>query len=371
MGGGPGLPVKDAMLPLRLSEIARMVGGDLVGPGDPLLTGAAGLSEAGAGDLSFVTDSRRAAAVAASGAGALLVGPELTVDKPCVRVNDPYRAFTVVLARLQIDLDRAFPPGIHETAIVAASADVSQAVAVGPFCVVGDGSVLGPGTRLGSHVSLGCDVSLGADCLVYPQAVIREGCRLGSRVIVHAGVVLGSDGFGYLPDPQGLHKIPQVGIVVLEDDVELGAGVTVDRATTGQTVIGQGTKVDNQVQIAHNVRIGRHCALSAQVGIAGSATLGDGVVFGGQVGVGDHLTIGSGTTAGGQAGITRSLAPGSRVFGTPAEAAHQSFRATAALRRLPDLLAEIRRLRTEITELQTRLAPTEDGPGPAVEDQEN
>lgn len=358
------------MLPLRLSEIATLVGGRWIGPEDPVIHGAAGLANAGATDLSFVTSGKYLQEAASSAAGALLVGPEVEVDKPAIRVDDPYRAFVVVLGELQVDFDRAFPPGVHPTAMIDATADVGAAAAIGPYSVVGAGSVLGRGTRLGAHVSVGCDVVVGRECLIYPQSVIGERCRLGDRIIVHAGVVIGGDGFGYLPGPDGMVKIPQVGIVCVDDDVELGAGVTVDRATTGCTVIGAGTKLDNQVQVGHNVQIGRHCALSAQTGIAGSCKIGDGVISGGQVGVGDHLTIGAGTRMGGQTGVTRDLKPGSRVFGTPALDSEESFRISAASRRLPELMETVRGLKRRIARLELALAAGED-PSASPADQEN
>ncbi len=359
------------MLPLRLSEIAKLIGGELIGDADPEICGVAGLEDASEADLGFVAGAGQLGTAAASRAGALLVGRDVEVDKPSIQVDDPYHAFVQVLAGVQVDVDRTFPPGVHETAVIDPTADVGRATAIGPYCVVGAGAVLGTGTRLGSHVSIGCDVTVGAACTIYPQAVIREGCRLGERVIVHAGVVLGSDGFGYLPGPDGMVKIPQVGIVDVADDVEFGAGVTVDRATTGRTYIGTGTKLDNQVQIAHNVQVGSHCAFSAQTGIAGSCVLGDGVVCGGQVGVGDHITIGAGSLVGGQSGITSDLEPGSRVFGTPAQDASESFRITAAGRRLPKLQATVRELNKRIAELENRLAIAEGNTPDAIQDQEN
>ena len=355
------------MLPLRLSEIAELVGGDLAGPADLLISGAAGLAEAGAADLSFVADPGRLAEAAGCGAGALLVGRNVAVDKPAIAVDDPYRAFATVLAGMRIPTDRAFPPGVHPTAVVHPDADVSRAGSIGALCVIGAGAVIGPGTRIGPLVSVGCDVIIGADCVVHPQVVIREGCQLGQRVIVHAAAVIGSDGFGYLPGPAGMEKIPQVGIVCLEDDVEIGAGATIDRATTGRTVIGLGTKIDNQVQIAHNVRVGRHCALSAQVGIAGSAELGDGVVCGGQVGIGDHIVVGAGTKIGGQGGVISDLPAGSRVFGTPAHDVKEFFRVTAATRRAPALRLAVRDLKLRIAELEARLADAA-GEGSGVRD---
>lgn len=359
------------MLPLRLSEIATLVGGDLKGSGDPEIRGAAGLQDAGPTELSFLANGKKTSEAAGSAAGALLVGRNVVVDKPRIEVDDPYRAFAKVLAGIQIDADRAFPLGVHETAVIDPTADVSKAASVGPYCVVGAGSVLGLGTRLGSHVSIGCDVTIGADCVIHPQVVIREGCRLGNRVIVHATVVIGADGFGYLPGPQGMQKIPQVGIVDIADDVEFGAGATIDRATTGRTVVGTGTKIDNQVQIAHNVTLGSHCALSAQVGLAGSTVVGDGVIFGGQVGVGDHITIGPGTQLGGQSGVTGDLPAGSRVFGTPAVDAKKSFRNAAAVRRLPELQATVRDLKKRLAALEAKLANAEGSEPTAINDQES
>lgn len=328
---------------LRLSEVAALLGGRLLGGDDPVLTGAASLAEAGPGDLSFVADARRAPEGRASAAGALLVPPGLDLGRPAIEVERPYEAFARFLARLAPAPDRLYPPGVHPTAVIDAGAAV-EAAAVGPYCVVGAGAVVGAGTRLGSHVVIGCDASVGRDCVLHAHVVVREGCRLGDRVIVHAGTVVGADGFGYLAGPQGQTKIPQVGIVEIGDDVELGALVTIDRATTGRTVIGAGSKLDNQVHVAHNVRIGRCCALSAQTGIAGSTVIGDGVITGGQVGIGDHLVIGDGARIGAQAGVMKDVAPGGTVFGCPALDFQESFRLTAALRRLPAALGRLRAL---------------------------
>ncbi len=359
------------MWTLRLSEIARLVGGELIGGHDPELTGVAGLAEAGARDLSFLAAGKRPAAADSSNAGALIVGRKVVVDKPSVQVDDPYRAFARVLAEVQIDLDRVFPAGIHPTAIIAPDADVTQAAAIGPYCVVGSGATIGRGTRLGAQVTIGCEVVVGEDCLVYPQVVIREGCRLGRAVIVHAGVVLGSDGFGYLPGPSGMEKVPQVGIVSVADNVEIGAGATIDRATTGTTLIGSGTKIDNLVQIAHNVRLGQGCAVSAQTGIAGSCVVEDGVIFGGQAGVGDHIRIGEGAQIGGQAGVVGDLGAGSRVFGTPSQDVKDSFRTAAAARRVPALLETVRELKKRMARLEEQLAEAGDTGSPPIEDQEN
>lgn len=332
-----------------LSDIARQVGGTLVGDADPWITGLAGLSEAGPGDLTFVTGPKYLALLPACRAAGVIVGPGMGSSLPAVRVADPYGAFVALLELARPDLDRLFPPLRHPTAVVAAEADVAAAAAIGPFCVIGPGVRIGAGTRLGAQVVVGPDVHIGKDCLVYPHVVLREGSLLGDRVVVHAGAVIGSDGFGYLPGSAGLRKIPQVGIVMIEDDVEIGAGACIDRATTGRTVIGAGTKIDNQVQIGHNVRIGRNCALSAQTGVSGSAVLGEGVVAGGQVGIGDHRRVGAGARLGGKAGVWRDVPDGAEVFGYPALDVKESFRITAALRRLPDLLRRVARLERMMT----------------------
>lgn len=334
--------------PLRLSEVAALLGGRLREGPDPEITGAASLADAGVGDLAFVAGADRLPEALASAAGAFLVPPGLALGgRPAVEVERPYEAFARFLGRLAPDPDRLYPPGIHPTAVVDPTAKV-EALAVGPYCVIGAGAVVGGGTRLGPHVTVGCDAVVGRDCTLHPQVVVREGCRLGDRVIVHAGTVIGADGFGYLAGPRGQVKIPQVGIVVVEDEVELGALVTIDRATTGRTVIGAGTKLDNQVHVAHNVKIGRCCALSAQTGIAGSCVIGDGVITGGQVGIADHRVIGDGARIGAQAGVIKDVPRGATVFGYPALDFNESFRITAALRRLPAALARLRRLENRL-----------------------
>ncbi len=332
------------MDPVRLRDLARQLGAELVGDGDLLVTGVAGLEHAGPGDITFLAARERIEQLAGCPAAAVIVGPGLEADRPALRVADPYAAFSLLLSRLEMDPDRVFPPGIHPTAVVDPTADVARAVAIGPYCVIGAGAVVGEGTRLGAHVVLGPEVTVGRDGFLHAGVCIREKCRVGDRVILHSHCVVGSDGFGYRPGPAGLVKIPQVGIVVLEDDVELGAGTCVDRATVGQTVIGRGTKLDNLVQVGHNVVIGAHCAISAQTGISGSCKLGSGVTMGGQVGLADHLTIGDGVKVGAKSGLHRDTPAGSEVFGYPALDAREAFRVASALRKLPDLLRTVARL---------------------------
>ncbi len=329
---------------LRLSEVAELVGGELVDDRDPLIRNVAGIDDAGPGDLTFVASRRFAAGLDGCRAEAVIVGPETKTPLPAIRAEHPYAAFAILLERFAAEDDRVFPPGIHRTAVVDETAVVADDVAIGPYSVVGPGVRIGAGTRLGAHVVLGPDVTLGCENRLYTRCTLREGCVLGDRVTLHVGVTLGTDGFGYLPSPTGLRKIPQVGIVVVEDDVEIGACACVDRATTGRTVIGAGTKIDNLVQVGHNVTIGSHCAISAQTGISGSAQVGDRVTMGGQVGVSHQVTIGADVQIGGQSGVTRDLKEKTDYFGYPAVQARESFRMAGALRRLPELLRRVARL---------------------------
>jgi UDP-3-O-[3-hydroxymyristoyl] glucosamine N-acyltransferase len=193
-------------------------------------------------------------------------------------------------------------------------------------------------------VTLGPDVAVGERCVLHPQVTVREGCTLGADVVLHVGVVIGSEGFGYLPGESGLEPIPQVGTVVIEDRVEIGAGSCIDRATTGTTVVATGTKIDNLIQIGHNVKVGRHCALSAQTGISGSCVIGDGVTAGGQVGIADHVTIGDGARIGAQSGIMKDVEPGTSVFGSPALDVGETFRIFGAMRKLPEILRRLAKL---------------------------
>jgi UDP-3-O-[3-hydroxymyristoyl] glucosamine N-acyltransferase len=332
------------MDPVRLHDLARQLDAELVGDGDVVVTGVAGLEHAGPGDITFLAARDRVEQLAACAATAVIIAPGLEADRPALRVADPYAAFARLLASLEMALDRVFPPGIHPTAVVDPTADVARAASIGPYCVIGAGASVGEGTRLGPLVVLGPEVQVGREGRLHAGVCVRERCRLGDRVILHTHCVVGSDGFGYRPGPQGLVKIPQVGIVVVEDDVELGAGTCVDRAMVGQTVVGRGSKLDNLVQVGHNVVIGAHCAISAQTGISGSCRVGDWVTMGGQVGLGDHLTIGDGVKIGAKSGLHRDTPAGSEVFGYPALEAREAFRVTSALRKLPDLLRTVARL---------------------------
>ena len=347
------------MDPVRLRDLATRLDAELIGDGDVLISGAAGLEHAGPGDITFLARAVLADKLGQCQAVAVIVGPGMEPDRPALRVEDPYRTFARLLAGMATPLDRVFPAGIHPTAVVDASADVADGVCLGPGAVVGAGCRVGKGSRLGPHVVLECDVTVGADCVLYAHVVLRDRCRLGDRVILHPACVLGADGFGYLPGPAGLEKIPQVGNVIIEDDVELGAGTCVDRATTGSTTIGQGTKLDNMVQVGHNVTIGRHSVFSAQTGISGSCEIGSGVSMGGQVGIKDHLKVGDKAQVGAKSGLHKDVPAGTAVFGYPAMEAGDAMRVVTAMSRLPQLLRKVRELERTLAALTP---PADDSP---------
>jgi UDP-3-O-[3-hydroxymyristoyl] glucosamine N-acyltransferase len=325
-----------------LSDVAAAVGGRLVGAGGTRLTGVAALPDAGPGDLSFVSEPRHGPAAAASGAGAFLVPDEsLAADRPCVVVRSPGAALAVWLA--------SFRPAARPRAGVARGAHVHRTARLGRGVSIAAGATVEAGARIGSRSVLaagayvGEKAQLGEDCVLGPNATVADRCVVGDRCVFHAGAVVGSDGFGYVPDGEAHRKVPQVGIVRVEDDVEIGANSTVDRATLGATVIGRGTKIDNLVQVGHNVRIGEHSLLCGQAGIGGSSTLGRRVTLAGQVGISDHVTIGDGAVLTGQAGIARRgrVAAGAVLSGMPALPHREFLRRAALIGRLESALERL------------------------------
>ncbi len=328
----------------RLSELAAGLGLTCEGGHDPLITGVSGIENAGPGDLTFVASRRFESYLEGTRAAAVILKEGVSCPVPCLRAADPQAAFAALLGRFAPSRERVFPPGVHPTAVVDPTAVLGAGAAVGPYAVIGAGARIGDGCALGAHVVVGPDVTLGAGCTLYPHVTLREGCVLGAGVILHAGAVVGSDGFGYVPGPDGLVKIPQVGSVILEDGVEIGANCCIDRAQTDATRIGAGTKIDNLVQVGHNVTVGRACALSAQVGLSGSCRLGDGVVMGGQVGCADHITLGDRVRVGAQSGLDRDVPDGQSVFGYPAVEHRLAFRLVALVRKLPEIVQRLKRL---------------------------
>ncbi len=331
------------------AEIAAIVGAQrTAGTATDRIRDIASLTAARAGDLSFLGNAKYRAQVGASTATALLLPLDYTGEpKPgqvFLFVENPSVALAKVCARIEAALWPRPAPGVHRSAVVAPTARVDATAHVGPLCVVEDDAVVGPGSVLQASVFVGRGAQIGRDCSLMPGVVLGASCVLGQRVRLQPGVVIGSDGFGY-EFVNGRHeKIPQIGVVVIEDDVEIGANSTLDRARFSRTVVGEGTKIDNMVQIAHNVIIGKHCILCAQVGISGSTTLEDYVILGGQAGVGGHITLGKGTKAGGQTGIAYDTPPGSYLNGTPAIPYMLERRLQVLHQRLPDLFKRVEAL---------------------------
>lgn len=329
------------MKPLALTtgEIAERLRGRCDGDPAVVIHGVGGVRDAQASELAFVAQTRYAADAAETRAGALLVAADwdLPAHAVLIRVEKPEKAFAEI-ARWFAPADVAYEPGVHPTAWVHPDAVVGEGVHIGPFCAVAAGARIGDGSILVGHVHVARGVAIGRQCRLYPQVSLREYVVLGDRVILHNGVVIGSDGFGYDVSPDGVRtKQPQIGIVDIGDDVEIGANTCVDRARFGKTRIGKRVKIDNLVQIAHNVWIQDDAVLVAQVGISGSTIVQKKAILAGQVGVAGHLIIGAGAIIGAQSGITKDVPPGAYLFGTPAVPHKQFAQDLANLRRL-DLL---------------------------------
>jgi UDP-3-O-[3-hydroxymyristoyl] glucosamine N-acyltransferase len=340
---------------LKLHDIAARLGCRLDGDGAIEIRRIAGIEEAGPGDLTFFANAKYAADLRATRASAVILG-ERADAAPCamLRTPHPYLAFARAVALFADDWRPA--PGVHALALVEPGATVAPGASIGPFAVVAEGARIGARTILYPHVVVGRGADIGDDCLLHARVSIRERVRIGHRVVLQDGAVVGSDGYGFARTPEGTHhKIPQVGDVVVEDDVEIGANTTIDRPAVGETRIGAGTKIDNLVQVAHGVAIGRNVLLAAQVGIAGSSTLEDDVTLAGQVGVAGHLTLGKGVVATAQTGIPNSVDAGSIVSGYPAIANRDWLKSSAVFRKLPELKKTIADLQRRIAELEERV----------------
>jgi UDP-3-O-[3-hydroxymyristoyl] glucosamine N-acyltransferase len=331
---------------LTLSEVARLVEGELEGDGGVRVRGVKPLDEAGPGELSFVAEPRYYPYIHASRAGALRVGrgseAPLREGVPRVRVDDPRQALARLLPALYPP--PAEPPGVHPSAVLGAGVSIDPSASVGAYAELGEGCQVGARARIGAQVVLGRGCRVGDDAVIHPHATLYDGVWLGQRVIVHSGARLGSDGFGYVPEGGALRKVPHVGGCRLEADVEVGANTTIDRGSIGDTVVGRGSKIDNLVQIGHNCRIGRGVIIVSQVGVSGSTRVGDGAVLAGQAGIQGHIEIGAGATIGGQAGVISDIAAGEKVSGYPARPHREAMRIQGALSRLPELLRRVKEI---------------------------
>ncbi len=331
---------------LSVSEIAALVGGEVQGDASRRIGGVAALDAAGPGHLSFVANPRYLPYLHASSAGAVLVARGLDAELPAgaaaIRVDDPHAALAAVLPVLYPE--PVEPAGVHPTAVVGEGTEIGEGASVGAYAVIGRGVRIGARARIGPQTVVGDGCTVGADSVLHAQVTLYRGVTVGERCAVHSGTRLGADGFGYAFVDGAHRKVPQVGGCVIEDDVEIGANVTIDRGSVGDTVVGRGTKIDNLVMIGHNCRIGRHVIVVSQVGISGSTTVGDYAVLGGQAGVQGHITIGAGARVGGQAGVIGDVAAGETVSGYPARPHREAMRVSALLFRLPELVKQVRRL---------------------------
>jgi UDP-3-O-[3-hydroxymyristoyl] glucosamine N-acyltransferase len=332
-------------------EISTLLGGELVGDGEVVVTRLRSILSAGKGDVTFLARATYAARARASQASVILVGRDWKEPLPqtLIRVDNPSAAFQR-LTEATAPPPVKFAPGIHPTAVIAPDAKLGKDVSVQPYAVIEPGAEIGDGTVIGAYTYIGHEAKVGAQCILYPHVVVRDRCLVGNRVILHPGVVIGADGFGYDSGPQGHKKIPQLGIVEIQDDVEIGANSTVDRARFDRTIIGQGTKIDNLVQVGHNCVVGKHCIICSQVGVSGSCVIGDGVILAGQVGLADHLNIGDGAIALAKSGLHQDVPPKGKVFGAVARPAGEEMKIEACKARLPELFARVKELEKRLGE---------------------
>lgn len=338
-------------------QIAAVVQGEIVGDENATVSTFAKIEEGVPGAISFLSNPKYTPYLYETKASIVLVNkdfvPEHEVKATLIKVDNAYEC----LAKLMTLYEQSKPKrtGIDPLAYVAPTAQVGKDVYLAPFSCVGDHAVVGDGTQLHPHAVVGAGARVGKDCILYPHATVYHDCRVGDRCTLHAGSVVGADGFGFAPTPDGYEKIPQIGIAILEDDVEIGANTCVDRATMGATIVHSGVKLDNLVQIAHNDEIGSHTVMAAQVGIAGSTKVGEWCMFGGQVGIAGHISIGNHVNLGAQSGVPGSIKEGSNLIGTPPMELKPYFKSQAIFRKLPDMYMQINQLQKELDKLKEQL----------------
>ena len=338
-------------------QIAEFVGGKVEGNELAAVSTFAKIEEGKEGALSFLSNPKYTHYLYDTKSTIVLVNEDLQLEHPVsatlIRVTNAYEA----VARL-LQLYESMKPkktGIDSLAFVSPKATIGQNVYIGAFAYIGDGAVIGDDTQIYPHTVVGDGVKMGKGCLLYPNVTIYQGCQLGNGVTIHAGTVIGADGFGFAPNVEGYEKIPQIGIVVIEDNVEIGANTCIDRSTMGQTLIRKGVKLDNLIQVAHNCEIGENTVMSAQVGLAGSTKVGSWCMFGGQVGLAGHITIGDHVNLGAQSGVPSSIKSNQTLIGTPPMEPTPYFKSQAIFRRLPDMYKELNALRKELDELRNKL----------------
>lgn len=332
-----------------LKEIALAIDGTITGDANIVITGVCGIKEAQEGDITFLAHPKYKAFAESTHASAIITSKDIQIpSKVIVRVENPSLAFTKAIS-IFIPQNTSHPKGIDKTATLGKNIKLSSSAAIGANAFIGDNTVIADSVVIYPNCYVGQDVKIDSGTIIYPNVTIREGSIIGKNVIIHSGTVVGSDGFGYIEIEGIQHKIPQVGIVVIEDDVEIGANVTIDRARFGKTLIGKGTKIDNLVQIAHNVKIGSNSIIVAQAGISGSATIGKGAILAGQSGLVGHIELGDGVIVGAQAGVTKSYPAGNILLGSPAKPMSEQKKIFACISRLPELFETIKKIKEKLS----------------------
>lgn len=347
---------------MKLNEIARHLNGTLHGPGEIDIAGPAKVEEAVKGEITFISNPKYKHFLSSTKASAIVVDDNITeqIKLPHIRVKNAYMGFLLLL--------KIFEPtrgmdikGISASAVISKGASVGANTSIAPFVFVGSNTKIGTNCKIYPGVTILENVSIGDDCILYPNVTIREYCVIGNRVILQNGVVIGADGFGFAPEQGKYHKIPQIGNVIIKDDVEIGANTTVDRATVGSTIIGKGAKIDNLIMVAHNCTIGENTVIAAQTGIAGSTKIGSNVTIGGQVGINGHINIGDNSIIAAQSGVTKDVKPASVLMGLPAIPIMENKRINVSIRNLPDTMKKISELKKELQELKNLIASQDEG----------
>lgn len=338
-------------------QIAEYIQGTIVGDENATVHTFAKIEEGMPGALSFLSNPKYTHYIYDTQSSIVLVNrdfePEKEIKATLIKVDNAYESLAKLLTLYEMSKPKK--TGIDPLASVASTAKIGKNVYIAPFACVEDGAVIGDNTALHPHVTVGTQAKVGSDCILYPNVTIYHDCIVGNRCILHAGSVVGADGFGFAPSADGYEKIPQIGIAILEDDVEIGANTCIDRSTMGATIVHKGVKLDNLIQIAHNVEVGSHTVMASQVGIAGSTKVGQWCMFGGQVGIAGHITIGDKVNIGAQSGIPGKVKSNQNIMGTPAIDAKNFMRSAAVYKNLPEMYKELDRLKKELDELKKQL----------------
>ena len=336
-------------------QIASVIGGKIEGDKDAKVRTFAKIEEGVEGAISFLSNPKYTHYIYDTKSSVVIVNEDVelegTVAPTLIRVKNAYESIAQLLQIYEASKPKK--TGVSPQAYISPTAKLGKDCYVGPFACIGDGTIIGDGCQIYPHAVIGDNVKMGNNCILYPNTTVYQGCKIGNNVTLHAGSVIGADGFGFAPNADSYDKIPQIGIVTIEDNVEIGANTCVDRSTMGSTVIRKGVKLDNLVQVAHNVEIGENTVMSAQVGIAGSTKVGSWCMFGGQVGIAGHITIGDKTFLGAQSGVPGSLKGGEELIGTPPMNPRNYFKSQAIFRRLPDMYKELEALKKTIEELKS------------------